>query len=311
MLSKVAERLYWTARYLERVENTARMIMVYDQLLYDLPQDINISWYNLVELNGADELFLERYKVKSEHNVAKFLLADDTNPSSILSVLWLIRENVRTSRDSMPEQSWEMINEFYLFAKEHISNGINRSRRFEFLTEIIQHSQMIVGMLSSTMRRDAGWQFMKLGLNLERADMTTRILDAGSSVLVEANGSARVNLQQVVWGNVLRSDSAYSAYRRTIKGAISGPDVAAFLLHDEYFPRSLRACIDEIARAAENLPKGEALKLAHDRQLLDRIHPTSEAELKKPFREQLNEAQIRLIELNTRIAETWFSRAIA
>lgn len=311
MLSKVAERLYWTGRYLERIENTARMILVYDQLLFDLPRDIDISWYNLIELNGCDELFLERYKVKSDHNVTKFLLADDTNPSSMLSTLWAIRENVRTSRDSLPEESWELINEFYLEVKESVIDGTKRSMRHSFLNAIIEHCQMVNGMLESTMRRDAGWQFIKLGQNIERADMTTRILDAGAAVLVEANGDARVNLQQIVWGNVLRSDSAYSAYRRTVKAAISGPEVANFLLHDLYFPRSLSACLNQITEAAEKLPKGEQLKLEQGRKLVDSIQPRSESDLKRSFREQLNESQICLMELNGRIADVWFSAATA
>src|SRR5690554_4031656 len=109
MLSKVAERLYWAARYLERVENTARLVSVYDKLLFDLPQDVNISWYSLVELNSATDLFHERYRIQDEHNVVKFTLADDTNPGSMLSALDLLRENIRTSRDVLPVESWEHI----------------------------------------------------------------------------------------------------------------------------------------------------------------------------------------------------------
>ena len=85
MLSRVAERLYWSARYLERVENIARLVSVYDDLMYDLPRDIAVSWYHLVEINSGTELFEQRYKVKDERNVVKFMLADDTNPSSMLS----------------------------------------------------------------------------------------------------------------------------------------------------------------------------------------------------------------------------------
>ena len=78
MLSRVAERLFWAGRYLERAENTARLVRVYDELLFDLPRDIKISWYNLIEINSGTEQFEQRYKVKDERNVVKFLLADDT-----------------------------------------------------------------------------------------------------------------------------------------------------------------------------------------------------------------------------------------
>lgn len=309
MLSKVAERLYWTSRYLERVENTARLLSVYDQLLYDLPSDINIGWYNLIELNKSDELFHERYRVQSEHNVAKFLLADDTNPNSMLSVLAMVRENVRTTRDTLPEDSWEMVNEFYIYAKETINDGIKRSSRHEFLNEIICNCQMIHGMLSSTMRRDAGWQFIKLGQSVERADMTTRILDAGATELMKASvEEMQVNLRQVVWGNVLRSDSAYSAYRRTVKSSISGPAVANFLLKDPYFPRSLSSCLGQIVNAAATLPKGETLDFEPEIKALEKITLNHESDLQQSFRDQLNEIQIRLNKFNMRIAQTWFGQ---
>ena len=304
MLSKVAERLYWTSRYLERVENTARLMMVYDQLLYDLPRDVDLGWYNLIELNSCEDLFLERYKVKSEHNVAKFLLADDTNPSSMLSALAMVRENVRTTRDALPEASWEMVNEFYIFAKANITDGIKRSRRHEFMNEMISRCQMMHGMLSSTMRRDAGWLFVKIGQNIERADMTTRLLDAGAAALIET--SSEIDLEQVIWGNVLRSDSAFTAYRRTVKSAISGVDVTHFLLHDPYFPRSLASCLDQIIRAAKKLPKGDQLEVEPVLKVLDAVQPESESDLDQAFRVQLNDLQIRIISLNTRVAETWF-----
>lgn len=105
MLSKVAERVYWTARYLERAENTARLIQVYDNLLFDLPRNVDLSWYNLITLNSQQIDFEDRYKVHDERNVIKFLVGDESNPSSIVSSLALIRENVRTTRDVVPEET--------------------------------------------------------------------------------------------------------------------------------------------------------------------------------------------------------------
>ena len=162
MLSKVAERLYWTARYIERVENTARLVSVYDNLLFDLPTEVDISWYNLITLNSAGELFEERYRVRDERNVVKFMLADDTNPSSLLMALKSVRENVRTTRDVLPIESWEMINALYIFARENIQQGINRKARHEFLAQIIKGCQQINGLMTGTMSRDDPWQFLRL-----------------------------------------------------------------------------------------------------------------------------------------------------
>lgn len=306
MLSKVAERLYWAARYMERVENTARLLGVYDKLLFDLPRDVNISWYSLVELNSAAVLFGERYQLRNEHNVVKFMLADDNNPASMLSALRMLRENIRTSRDVLPVESWEQINELYLYAVNNIRLGINRSKRHEFLDQIVSRCQMLYGLLSGTMSHDAPWQFFKLGRNLERADMTSRILDAGAAALQDANGDASVALRKIIWGNVLRSASAYTSYLRTVRLSIAGPDVAKYLLEDDYFPRSVASCLTQLQIAAGKLP--------HCTEVVEKIttiNPTpnaieSDNDLGREFRSVLNDLQIELCDLSDRIAQTWF-----
>lgn len=306
MLSKVAERLYWTARYLERVENTARLVSVYDKLLFDLPNEINIGWYNLVILNSATELFEDRYKNQDERNVVKFMLADDTNPSSMLSALKMVRENIRTSRDVVPNETWELINEVYLYARNNIQQGINRSRRHEFLSEVIKGCQMLSGLLYGTMSHDAGWQFMKLGRDLERADMTTRILDAGAFALLEANGDASVSLRQIVWGNVLRSASAYMSYRRTVKAAVFGPDVASFMLEDPHFPRTVQFCLMQADVAASKLPKHERVRKVISAIRPDALTIETEQDLGAGFRDFLNDLQVQFGELHDAVRETWF-----
>ncbi|WP_027852188.1 alpha-E domain-containing protein [Marinobacterium litorale] len=306
MLSKVAERLYWTSRYLERVENTARLVNVYDKLLFDIPNEIDIGWYNLVILNSATELFEDRYKNQDERNVVKFMLSDDTNPSSMLSALKMVRENIRTSRDVVPAETWELINEVYLFAKNNIQQGINRSQRHEFLSEVIKGCQMLSGLLYGTMSHDAGWQFMKLGRDLERADMTTRILDAGAFGLLEANGDASVNLRQIVWGNVLRSASAYMAYRKTIKGPVYGPEVANFMLEDPHFPRAIQFCLTQMDVAAGKLPKNENVHKKIKSIKLDALKIESDTDLGNDFRDFLNDLQVQFGSLHEAIAETWF-----
>lgn len=308
MLSKVAERMYWFARYLERVENTARMVGVYDNLLFDLPRSINIGWYNLVVINSCSGLFAERYRVRDERNVVKFLLADDTNPSSMLNSLAQARENIRTTRDVLPRETWELINELYLYVKENIQDGINRTHRHAFLDAVIKGSQQINGLLEANMSRDAVWQFIRLGRNLERADMTTRILDAGcaaqlSSEAVEHN----LNPSQIIWGNVLRSSSADLNYRRTVRAAVSAPDVAHFLLADTHFPRSLAFCLSEMEAACQALP---ACALPGLRDLKAVISlPVADEEPGEQFREYLNDLQLELAGLHHQFTQCWFAAA--
>ncbi|WP_210394788.1 alpha-E domain-containing protein [Motiliproteus sediminis] len=307
MLSKVAERLYWTSRYLERVENTARLVSVYDNLLFDLPREIDISWYNLVELNGAQALFEERYRVRDERNVVKFTLADDTNPSSMLSSLMLARENVRTTRDVLPPDSWELINELRIFAAANIHNGINRSARYEFLDHVIKSCQQINGLMNGTMSRDASWQFLRIGRNLERVDMVTRLLDAGAVAQIQGEAETNMAISQVIWGNVLRSSSADLSYRRTMRSAITASDVADFLLRDPEFPRSVRFGLGDMRHAVTRLPHGKAVTGQIDR-LLKAVENADVSDLAAVgFRDLLNEVQLDLIDLHQSFGETWFS----
>ncbi|QUX96979.1 hypothetical protein C0J08_16910 [Marinomonas sp. CT5] len=306
MLSRVAERLYWTARYLERVENTARLVSVYDDLLFDLPKDIAVSWYNLIEILSGEETFEQRYKVKDERNVVKFLLADDTNASSVLSSLKMVRENIRTTRDVVPKETWELINELVLYAQQNIKQGINRSERHLFLNTIIEGCQKIIGLLAGTMSRDSGWHFLIMGRYLERADMGTRILDAAVSLMLQSEPEARIQLGQVTWSKVLKSQSAYLDYRRTVRTSINGAKATTFLMNDPCFPRSLAYCLGQIGEAATKLPHDTLIASKVDKLLTFDYPIKSSEDLDEDFHNHLNDIQIAIIEINHQITENWF-----
>ncbi|TXR54206.1 alpha-E domain-containing protein [Reinekea thalattae] len=312
MLSRVAERLYWSARYLERVENTARLISVYDELLFDLPRDIEISWYNLIEIISGEEEFENRYKVKDERNVVKFLLADDSNSSSVLSSLKMVRENIRTTRDVVPEEMWELINELDLYVTSNIKQGINRSDRHSYLNTIIEGCQKVIGLLAATMSRDAGWHFLIMGRYLERADMNTRILDAATKLILQSKKDKSVRLGQIVWSKVLRSQSAYLDYRRTMRTSINGAKAATFLIKDAYFPRTLAYCFSQIRESAEQLPQGENnIKGDIDRLSNGHYRIESSHDLNEHFSEYLNDIQLDIIKINQQITENWFNFHLA
>ncbi|SBS27813.1 hypothetical protein MSP8887_00995 [Marinomonas spartinae] len=306
MLSRVAERLFWAARYLERAENTARLVRVYDELLFDLPRDIKISWYNLIEINSGTEQFEQRYKVKDERNVVKFLLADDTNASSMLSSLKMVRENIRTTRDVVPEEMWELINELDMYARQNIKQGINRSGRHDFLNTVIEGCQKIIGLLAGTMTRDSGWQFLIMGRYLERADMNTRIIDAAVSLMLQSEAEESVRLGQVVWAKVLKSQSAYLDYRRTVRTSINGAKAVTFLLRGRFFPRTLSYCLEQIREAASKLPRSGIITARVDK-LYGYEYPIERSEdLDEKFHDYLNDFQLDLIEINYQITENWF-----
>ncbi|MGK2940744.1 MAG: alpha-E domain-containing protein [Immundisolibacter sp.] len=310
MLSRVAERVYWMARYLERAENTARLLSVYANLLLDLPNGYTVGWHTLIGITGIEEPFREHYEQADEHSVVRFLLTDMHNSSSVLSTLAGARENVRTTRDLFPAEAWEAVNELHLFAREHAVSGVNRNQRHEYLTQIILGCQQLTGLLVGTLSHDDAYDFVRLGRSLERADMTTRILDVGVATLQEQDDTASA-LLSTLWINVLRSLSAYQMYRRHVRASVNGRDVAAFLLRDGQFPRAVRYCVDEIEAALRRLPRGEAAQrsIARISRLLTETDPKAiEREAMHDF---IDDLQLELGHAHTAIAETWFPVPVA
>ncbi len=311
MLSKVAERVYWTARYLERIESTARLVSIYDKLLFDLPKRVNLSWYNLIIINGIEEDFNSRYSNRDERNVVKFLLGDKSNYSSMVSSLSAIRENVRTTRDVIPEEVWELTNELSLYVNENLQQGISRSRRHEFLENVIKGCQQILGLVYGSMPHDAAWDFMRLGRNLERADMTTRNLDAGVAAILQVkDDDFAVNAHQIIWGNVLRSLNGAQSYRRTMRASVKAEAVVSYLLEDTEFPKSILHCLNALIDSSAKLPRSKTLV-----ELLEDIKDKAQKEidyevLGEPLREYLNSLQIHIGSLHESIAEIWFPEVV-
>lgn len=307
MLSRVAERIYWAARYLERIENTARLISVYDKLMFDLPRNFNIGWYNLITLNSAEEAFAKRFKVQDERNVVKFLLGDDSNPSSVASCLALARENLRTTRDVVPAESWELINELYYFVTENLQQGINRGKRFDFLDGIIKGCQQIQGLIQGSMPHDEAWYFLKLGRTIERADMTTRIVDAGVRAQIQAQEEDdAVNTRQIVWGHVLRSVDGEQSYRRGTRARVDGALVAEYILQDTKFPRALAHCLQQLVSAVEALPANESVLSDLNKLIRKVFRQVDYSDLGEPMKEYLNELQLYLAGIHISISENWF-----
>ncbi|AKH70322.1 hypothetical protein IMCC21906_02677 [Spongiibacter sp. IMCC21906] len=307
MLSRVAERVYWFARYLERVESMARLINVYTSLLFDLPKDTGISWHNLVVASGSHQEYERRFSVKDEKRVIKFLLEDTSNLSSLTSSLTMVRENIRTTRDILPAECWELVNEFQIFVNENMQQGINRRHRNEFLGDIIKTCQQINGLISDTMRRDDAWHFLVLGRSLETADMTLRTLEAGSRMSVDCFEHDSVHVTDAVWSSVLGTLNAIMPFRRTMKVSLNGEDSARFLLEDTLFPRAVAACLLDMRSSAGVLPGGMPVGKFLD-QLIKKVEKGDHYDdVFEGLPAHLDELQRSLGGLNNVINDTWFT----
>ncbi|MGB5439089.1 MAG: alpha-E domain-containing protein [Gammaproteobacteria bacterium] len=305
MLSRVARRIYWLARYIERAENTARLVNTYHFLLLDLPRGTRVGWEALSVITGSYALFAEHYQRHDERNMVKFLLADSFNPGSLLNSISSARENARTSREILPGQAWEQINELQLFATAHVNDALPRHGRFEFLTEIIQRCQQLTGMLSGTMTHDHAYDFVRIGRNIERAEMTTRVIDIGAMSLQNPNESGSLDVH--VWTSMLRALSAYQMYRKDVRHGVHCADVVGYLLQNDYLPRSVAFCLDQIEECVGDLPlhKDTLKPLREVRRRVTRIKPgkLDAASLHT----EVDQMQIGISEVHRQIRKTWFA----
>ena len=203
MLSRVAERVYWLARYLERVENTARLINVHTGLLMDLPRDVEIDWFTLVTIFDAEMFYHANFEQINENNVMQFLLAEPNNPISLLNSLSAVRENARTSLDILPEETWEQVNELYLLVKNEMAAISNRRRRQQLLLTIMERCQTVWGILVNHMSRNHAYHFMQTAKHLERADMTSRILEMTSLLMAENRSESMRAAEGILWTHLL------------------------------------------------------------------------------------------------------------
>lgn len=254
MLSRVAENLYWMTRYLERAENTARLINATTQVLLDLPRGASFGWDVLLKVAGLDQLFEDSYSRHDEASIMRFLVADERNPGSILSCVRCARENCRTLREVLPRLAWERINSLYLLVNSHAAYAGERTPRYDFLEEIIERRQAVIGLLVDCMSHDIAYQFIKLGRHIERADMTTRIVDIHAAVLVPRQQVPEDPAIGLLWMGVLNSLNAYQSYRCHVSVHVSTAGVVNYLLKDPHFPRTVRRCLGEIESCLAVLP---------------------------------------------------------
>jgi len=305
MLSRVAANVYWMGRYIERAENTARLINVNTNLLLDLPQRVRLGWEPIVEIIGGGEAY-EQLEGVDERNVIRFLVASPANPSSILSSLSIAREDARTVRDIIPREAWEQINQLYFYVKDDVNRVYAQRTRYDFLRNVILGAQTITGLLAGTMTHDESYAFLRLGRNLERADMGTRIIDVRSASLLPETTGELTPFENIQWMSVLKSMTGYQMYRRTMRLRIRRSDVLRFLLQVESFPRSFAHCTGEIIGCLHSLPRNEK-PLALVESLSDSVRRIKTDKLEQEqLHATVDKLQLGLAKINNELVRNYF-----
>jgi uncharacterized alpha-E superfamily protein len=244
MLSRVADSLYWINRYVERAENISRFVEVSEAMALDCPPGSAEPWLPLIEASGDRDLFDELYPGGGPAEVMEFLVQADANPNSIVNCIAFARENARQIRDVITTEMWEQINDLYWTLLE--KDSFWQLPPQEQQREIRRGCQLFYGITDATLSRDLCWQFSRLGRLIERADKTTRILDVKYFLLLPSPEEVGGVLDELQWISLLRSAGAYQMFRQSELGLITPQAVAAFLLLDPAFPRSVRYCLERI-----------------------------------------------------------------
>jgi len=307
MLSRVAENLYWMARYVERAENTARLISVNANLLLDLPRGIAPGWLPLIDILGLTREFNERYPEEpNERQILRYLIGPESNTGSIICSLHSARENCRTVRDALPREIWETLNELHIYARENLSAGLTKRGRHAYLERIIRGSAVFIGTLATALSRDQAFDFLRIGRNLERADMSTRIIDVRSADLLPNDVAALRPFDTIQWVSVLHSLSAYQMYRRHMQAQVRRDVVLQFLFKDTQFPRSVRHCLDVVEECLGNL-KNNREPLKRVRSLVRKVDRTKLENLDQAtLHGYIDDLQLNVIKLHNALAEAYF-----
>jgi uncharacterized alpha-E superfamily protein len=304
MLSRVAETLYWVSRYIERAENVARLINVNNMLMMDLPKGVSTGWEPLVDIIGARKAYLETHTDFSEQKALRYLLVGKDNYSSILNSIVSARESARTIRDVIPRDVWEEINTLYYYAKDNQSEGLSKRGRFAYLKNIIDSAHQIFGALDATINHDLGYTFIRLGLMVERADMTSRILDIRSETLIISEEAKP--FENIQWISLLRSLTAYQMYRQEMGVRVQRSDVIEFVMHSNVFPRSIMFCLEKMKSLISPLPNSTEVILAIDKAI-DELAAEDVRALKKGLLHNfIDEIQLKLAGIHNDLAELYF-----
>jgi uncharacterized alpha-E superfamily protein len=241
LLARDAEGLFWMARYLERVENLARLIDVTQS--FESPGYETEAWFGLIRINADEKNFAERGFSPDADHVKRFYLLDKGNPTSVPANLEDARTNARTLRPLMSTEMWRQLNVFHRFASNIAAADLEGDALSRLCTSLKDGVQAHTGITEGTLYRDQGWYFYELGRLVERADQTTRMLDIKYTAMLPRDGEEKRVAELTQWNAVLRAAAGYHAFKRRTRASFSAEDVVHFLLRDPSSPRSVLLCV--------------------------------------------------------------------
>ena len=254
MLCRVADSLFWMSRYLERADSTVRLVDINLQELMEAnifaEPEMRKYWEPILQSLGDLKLYLESYGDSfTSHEVAEFLTFDTDNPSSVINCVRAARENARMVRDQITNEMWEIINRLYLYLKNQNSRDFWSEGPVQFSATLKEYILLFDGMTESTFLQRVGYEFIKAGKFLERAEKTGRLIDIKHFIQlpegIERSGVADIKQ----WSAILNAASAFDAYHQVYVSDVSRIQAIELLLFNSQFPRSMRFSLSRLQQA--------------------------------------------------------------
>lgn len=297
MLGRAAHGVYWMSRYLERAENTARLLNVGLRIALTRGADSaqEDEWRSVLVTTGQDALYRAHYDDYDSAQAVNFILRDKANPASVLQMIESARTNARMVRTSITSEVWESTNECWMQLSEVLSRPVRPSNLGEVLAAVRRQATQVRGAIEGTMLRNEVFNFSRIGTFIERADNTSRILDVKYYVLLPSLAWVGSSLDNAQWDTLLRSVGGDRVYRWLNKGSMDARGIARFLILGVQFPRSLIFCLNKIMSNMAGL----ALEYGHEasshelvRGNCTRLHQT---DIEQVFDQGLHEFLLQFI----------------
>jgi len=303
MLGKTAGALFWMFRYMERCENTARLVEAGFYIALTRSKSAEDEWASIIKSSGN----APKYDALHEHytgpEVVDFLLRERSNPSSVLSMIDLARSNARMARTALTREVWEAVNEAWLNICASLKDEVTPKTLPGIIGLIRRQSALVQGALHGTMLRNDIYDFARLGTFIERADSTARILDVKYYVLLPSVSVVGGPMDNVQWETILRSVSALQAYSWVCKGDVTPRGIADFLILDRTMPRSLAFCEWEVSHNLSHLSNAYGSILPCQKMAAELLEHLCSQTIEAVFEYGLHEFIEDFLETNRKLAK--------
>ncbi|MGE0183711.1 MAG: alpha-E domain-containing protein [Parvularculaceae bacterium] len=301
MLGRTAGGLFWMFRYLERAENTARLIDAGHRIALTRASAAEDEWRSIAATAGVLDAFIAMHGEMSGSAVTDYLLAEPSNPSSVYASIKAARDNARLVRTALTREVWEAMNEAYLLLKDALAEPTLRSDLPETLSLVRHLAAQVRGAFYGTMLRNDIYSFCQAGAMIERADNTARILDVKYYVLLPSPALVGSRADNVQWDMILRAVSAQRSYR-WLNGDVSSFGIAEFLIFDCRMPRSLAFCYDDLVTNLRRLENEYAIPAPSTALAVEADRQFNTETMEAVFSEGLHEFLVRFIAENGALA---------